>query len=272
MAARRRDEVVRQLACIFGLSYGAFEFDAEDRIKQLVPAADGTMILEAERLRYDVMASEVEPDKVASAFAKLAIEPGRYGVVDDPGRILAATSRQELANELDRWARRRSIEAKLSADVLRRLPTPMPADQPWATVAELRQQLGRPLQQFRVAMARIAHAADSDPLDDDQFAGFADATFRTEIAPALEELEELTNHASLRSVFIADVAADPYSYVGPGLGLISAYGAAVPALIAAAVGATTPVARALSHARGRRRAMRKHDYLFLQEAQRRLDP
>jgi hypothetical protein len=137
-------------------------------------------------------------------------------------------------------------------------------------VAELRQRLNVPLSRFRVAMARIAQAADSDPLDDDEFDSFAQTVFRTEVAPALEELQELTQEASLRSIFLSDVAGDPYSYVGPSMGLIAAFGAAVPALIAAAVGATTPIARGLSHARDRRRALRKHDYLFLIDAQRRL--
>jgi hypothetical protein len=270
ITAGRRDDAIRQLARIFGLSYGAFDFDAEERIKQLVDAADGKMLLEAEKLQYDVMAREVEPDKVASAFAKLATEPGRYGLVEDPSGLLATGSREELATELDRWARSRSIEAKLGAEVLRRLPTPTPAEQPWMMVADLRRQLCKPLQRFRVAMAKIAQAAESDPLNDDDFASFTETILRTEVNPALEELEELTQEASLRSVFVSDVAADPNSYIGPVLGLVAAFGVAVPALIAAAVGATTPVAGALSHARKRRRALRKHDYLFLQEAQRRL--
>jgi hypothetical protein len=270
IAAGRREDAIRQLARIFGLSHGAFYFDAEDRITQLVRSADSKMIIEAEKLGRVVMASEVEPDKVASAFARMAAEPGRHGLVEDPSRLLAARSREELAKELDRWARSRSIEARLGAELLGRLPTPTPGDEPWMMVAELRRQLGKPLQRFRVAMARIAQAAESDPLDDDGFAAFTESVFRTEVAPALEELEELTQEASLRSVFLSDVAADPNSYIGPALGLVAAFGAAVPALIAAAVGATTPIAGARTHTRERRRALRKHDYLFIREAERRL--
>jgi hypothetical protein len=271
IAAGQRQHAVLNLARIFGLSYGAFYFDAEDHIKQLVRGADAEMMLEAEQRRHDVMARDVEPDKVASAFAKLAVESGHYGILDDPGSLLAAGSRQELSAALDRWARNRSIEATLSAEILRRLPTPTPTDEPWRTVAELRIRLREPLQRFRIAMARIAQAAESDPLDDHDFGGFSEAVFRTEVNPALAELDEITREASLRSVFVSDVAADPYSYVGPGLGLISAYAAGVPAFIAAALGTTTPIARTFSHAAERRRALRQHDYLFLQAVRRQAD-
>jgi len=223
---------------------------------------------EAEKLWPSLMDREVAPDQIAWIFAHAVAEPGKYGVVDDPGQLLTAGPREAIAAEFDRWVRSRAIEAKLGVEILRRLPTPSPREQPWMVVAELRRQLHGPLQRFRVAMARIAQAADSDPLNEDDFTSFADVIFRTEIGPALEELEEMAHDASLRSVLVSDVVADPYSYVGPSLGLIAALGTALPALIAAAIGVTTPVARVVSHARDRRRALRKHDYLFVYEAQR----
>ncbi len=268
IVAGDRTDATRQLARIFGLSY--YDFGSEEYIKQTVQAADGRMMREAEKLWPSVMDREVTPDQIAWIFEHAVAEPDSYGVVDDPGQLLTAGSRAAIAAELDRWVRNRAIEAELGVEVLRRLPTPAPREQPWMVVAELRRQLRGPLQRFRLAIARLAQTADLDPLNEHDITSLGEAIFRTEIVPALEELQEMTHDASLRSIFVADVAADPYSYVGPSLGLIAAFGAAVPVLIAAAVGATTPVARGLSHARDRRSALRKHDYLFFHEAQRTL--
>ena len=91
---------------------------------------------------------------------------------------------------------------------------------------------------------------------------------RTEVVPAIEELEELTREASLRTVFFDDVIADPASYAGPVLGIIGAVGASLSDLVAAAIGMTTPLGATVKHARARRRAVARHDYIFLYESAR----
>ena len=81
-----------------------------------------------------LLEQEVSADLVTGAYATLAGEPGHFGIVDDPAGILTSGSRRELAERLDRWARTRSREASLGAEVmLRRLPAPSPL--PWSTVA-----------------------------------------------------------------------------------------------------------------------------------------
>jgi hypothetical protein len=261
---------VMQLARIAGLAYGAPAFNWVGVIRDRVPAASTKMISKARASWPSVMHREVEPDIIAATFARLAGEAGRYGLVDDPAHLLSSGSRQRLASQLDDWARSRRIEAKLGADLIRRLPVPSAEEPPWVLVVELRDQLAEPLSRFRVAMAEIAAASDSEPLDDDDFDGFAQSVIRMKVSPALDELDELTRESRLRSVFLNDVAGDPYSYVGPGMALVAAFGAAVPALIAAAIGAATPLTRGISHVRDRRRELRKHDYLFLLEAEHKL--
>jgi hypothetical protein len=60
-------------------------------------------------------------------------------------------------------------------------------------------------------MSEISVAAEAHPLEED-FDAYAEHVWRTRVAPALNELDELIREASLRSVFFGDVLGDLSSY------------------------------------------------------------
>jgi hypothetical protein len=141
--------------------------------------------------------------------------------------------------------------------------------EPWDVVADIRMHLQPSLRRFRAAMSEISTAAEAHPLEED-FDAYAEHVWRSRIAPALNELDELVREASLRSVFLGDVLGDLSSYAGPVIGIGAALSQALPALASAAIAAASPTASTLAHWREKRRALRRHDFLFLREAEMRL--
>ena len=125
------------------------------------------------------------------------------------------------------------------------------------------------LRRFRAAMSEISTAAEAHPLEED-FDAYAEHVWRSRIAPALNELDELVREASLRNVFFGDVLGDLSSYAGPVIGIGAALNDALPALASAAIAAASPAVSTLAHWREKRRALRRHDFLFLREAGMRL--
>ena len=202
------------------------------------------------------------------AFVDVGSEIGRYLLLDDPAGLLSRDALTRASSGLDRYTRLRGAEAALSAAVLRTLPSPdVSAD--WSELADIRKNLQVPLRRFRVAIAELSIGASTDQLSPD-FDDVADQILRTKVWPALHELEELIREGSIRSVFFRDVTGDLSAYAGPLLGLATAASGALPNLVSAALGAVTPIASSVSHVRQKREAIRRHEFFFVREAERRL--
>jgi hypothetical protein len=166
------------------------------------------------------------------------MQPHSYALLDDSERVLNQHARDEAAEQIRSWAAVRSREASLSATVLRRLPSPNAAE-PWDVIADIRMHLQPSLRRFRAAMSEISTAAEAHPLEED-FDAYAEHVWRSRIAPALNELDELVREASIRSVFFGDVLGDLSSYAGPVIGIGAALSQALPALASAAIAAASP--------------------------------
>jgi hypothetical protein len=262
------ESAIHRLARAFALLTGhVIQYDVESILKEYLPNLSPRIVRAAEGARYEVR-DEVIREYLLGVYSERALQPHSYALLDDSEGVLNQEVRDEAAERIRGWAAVRSREASLSATVLRRLPSPS-ATEPWDAVADIRTHLQPSLRRFRAAMSEISAAAEAHPLEED-FDDYAEHVWRTRVAPALNELDELVREASLRSVFFGDVLGDLSSYAGPVIGIGAALSQALPALASTAIAAASPTASTLAHWREKRRALRRHDFLFLHEAGTRL--
>jgi hypothetical protein len=261
-ALRNGDEegsIHRLAQAVALLTWHVIQYDVESILREYLPNLNPRIVRAVEGAQYEVTKEAIR-DYLLAVYAKRALQPHSYALLDDSERVLNQHMRDEAAEQIRGWAAVRSREASLSATVLRRLPSPN-ATEPWDVIADVRMRLQPSLRRFRVAMSEISTAAEAHPLEED-FDAYAEHVWRSRIAPALNELDELVREASLRSVFFGDVLGDLSSYAGPVIGIGAALSQALPALASAAIAAASPTASTLAHWREKRRALRRHDFLF----------
>lgn len=269
-ALRNGDEEssVHRLAQAFALlTWHVMQYDVESILREYLPNLSPRIVQAAEGAQYEVTKEAIR-DYLLAVYIKRALQPHSYALLDDSEEVLNQHVRDEAVEQIRRWAAVRSREASLSVTVLRRLPSPN-ATVPWDVVADIRMRLQPSLRRFRAAMSEISTAAEAHPHEED-FDAYAEHIWRSRIAPALNELDELVREASLRSIFFGDVLGDLSSYAGPVIGIGTALSQALPALASAAITAPSPTASTLAHWREKRRALRRHDFLFLREAEMRM--
>jgi len=264
----RQPEAIFALASLFFLDeWGAYEHSpAKDAIARFKSTnrnslEEAALFLAEHRA---AVSNAVVPQLLLGVFLDRTRRTS-HALLDDVRGALGEPALADLGREIDLWARVRSTEAAFATTVLRRLPSP--AELPWDVVADVRSTLQAPLQRFRGAMARLAPGT-TPPYEKDH-AGHVEHLWRTEILPALDELEELVRETSLRSVFFADVAGDLKAYAGPAIGLATALGSDIPALVSAAIAAVTPAVSTIAAHDERQRAVDKHEFLFLREVRKR---
>jgi len=201
-----------------------------------------------------------------------AVAPGAltYPLFDDGANRLA-----EALTALGQQgvSRRPATEAGLASHFVGRLPA-----FPDATVAEVidvRRGLQRPLIRFRGAVAGMARELEEAPWDSG-FRDLADSLYRSEVAPALLDLEEnVRDSGTLSLVRHAALSGTPYKAAGATIALGLAGAATLPDIAALALAVGTPFAMAagaaaeivkeqfrLQHERERNR------FLFVYEADR----
>jgi hypothetical protein len=249
------------------LTWHVIQYDVESILREYIPNLSPRIVRAAVGAQYEATKEAIR-DYLLAVYTKRALQPHSYALLDDSERALNQHMRDEAAEQIRGWAAVRSREASLSATVLRRLPSPN-ATEPWDVIADVRMHLQPSLRRFRAAMSEISTAAEAHPLEED-FDAYAEHVWRSRIALALNELDELVREASLRSVFFGDVLGNLSSYAGPVIGIGAALSQALPALASAAIAAASPTASTLAHWREKRRALRRHDFLFLREAEMRL--
>jgi hypothetical protein len=213
--------------------------------------------------RFDVW-DDVHAALLAGYLSAMAAETHTYAILDDPtGRLRGSVT----SSSWDQFMKTRGREAGLSAHVLRQLPSPKRDS--WDAIAAAREGLDEPLSRFQTALAKLATTGDTDPLSK-EFDAYAETAWRTEILPALDELEALVREAGLREVFFRDVLGDLKTYAGPAVGLAAALGGDLPALVSGMAGATPVVGSAYAKVRARRQRMASHEYFFYQQVATRL--
>lgn len=259
----RPDQAASALARIDFLCRSLDDASRDEVLAAAGLTVGGELLQAAGALRVEAR-QEVVAEWLLGAYTELAMQPRRYALLDDPSGLLSKVDRLEAAGKFDDWARARSVEASLSANILRKLPSPR-HEEPWDVVADVRRRLIGPLGRFRAAMAQLSSAAETNPLDED-FEAYAESVWRTRVAPALNELDELVREASLRGVFFEDVLGNLTTYAGPVLGLGTGLTEALPVLASASIAAASPVAATIAHTSAKRRALRRHEFLFVREA------
>ena len=218
-ALRNGDEEgsIHRLAQAFALlTWHVIQYDVEPILRQYIPNLSPRIVQAAEGAQYEVTKEAIR-DYLLAVYTRRALQPHSYALLDNSERVLNQHVRDEAAEQIRGWAAVRSREASLSATVLRRLPSPN-ATEPWDVIAHIRMHLQPSLRRFRAAMSEISTAAEAHPLEED-FDAYAEHVWRSRIAPALNELDELVREASLRSVFFGDVLGDLSSYAGPVIGI-----------------------------------------------------
>ncbi len=202
-----------------------------------------------------------------------AVAPGSltYPMFDDgASRLAAAIEALDGASRRD-VSRRPAAEVGLAGHFVGRM-----AAFPDATVAEIidvRRGLQRPLVRFRGALAGMARELEEAPWDSG-FRDLADGLYRSEVGPALLDLEENTRDSGALSLLRhAALSGPPYAAAGTTIVIGLAGATVMPdiAALALAVGAPFALVAAgaaemvkeqlrLQHERGRNR------FVFLYEA------
>jgi uncharacterized protein YbjT (DUF2867 family) len=104
--------------------------------------------------------------------------------------------------------------------------------------------------------------AEEHPLDE-SFDDFIETTWVEDVAPALDELDELVRSAGIRSLFFENVLGDLKSYFSAAVALASGQIAHTPIEGQVAIAAISPLAAAVAASYKKRRAYVAHDFLFL---------
>lgn len=264
---RLHDAVFSIASLLFLADWGAYRFsqssEAVDRLGKVTPKVVPTAARFLDEHRDEVR-DEIVPRLLIGVFLNHTRRP-IYALLDDVRGALASPTVAETGREMDMWARVRSSEAALATAVLRKLPSP--ADKPWDVIADVRSSLHGPLRRFRTAMARLSPQL-TPPFHEDHV-GHVEHVWRTEVVPALDELDELVRESSLRSVFFSKVAGDLKAYAGPVIGLATALESALPTLASAAIAAATPAVATIAKFEENRRAVDRHEFLFLREVRER---
>jgi hypothetical protein len=193
-------------------------------------------------------------------FMRRALTPGCYPLVDDLRGFWANSDVQEqLVNGA---VRSRSANASLAVGQMMRLPSAQATT--WDLVRYAREELSAPLVRFRAAMSRLSESAAEHPLDR-SYEDYVEKVWLEEVAPALQELDELTRESRLRSLFFEDALGSLSTYAGPFIALAGSTFAHLPIAAHAVVAASTPIASTVAAHRAKRRAMSSHDFAFLRK-------
>jgi hypothetical protein len=171
-----------------------------------------------------------------------AVAPGSltYPMFDDgASRLAAAIEALDGAGRRD-VSRRPAAEVGLAGHFVGRMPA-----FPDATVAEIidvRRGLQRPLVRFRGALAGIARELEEAPWEPG-FRDLADSLYRSEVGPALMDLEENTRESGALSLLRhAALSRAPYAAAGANVAIALAGATVIPDLAALALAVGAPFA------------------------------
>ncbi len=277
------DRSAEDVAHVFG------KIGQEAHLPELQTAIDAGL-LEIDELGLDpvafltdavLAASGRAPTQGSTAAALMAmvtrvggsVAPGSltYPMFDDGANRLAEAIEALEGASQHRVSRRPAAEVGLAGHFVGRIPA-----FPDATVAEIidvRRGLQQPLVRFRGAMAGMARELEEAPWDSG-FRHLADSLYRSEVGPALLDLEENTRDSGALSLLRhAALSPTPYKAAGATVAIALAGATVMPDIAALAFSVGSPLAAVaaataeavkeqlrLQHERGRNR------FLFLYEA------
>jgi hypothetical protein len=191
----------------------------------------------------------------------------RVGLLDDMRGNISAASNQFGRDHMAALTEVLNAEGSMGVGAIQRLPSIRQIE--WSEVWDVRTQLQAPMRRFRSATMKLVEGRSEHPLDK-EFADFVEIKWRSEIAPAIEEIEELVREKSFRQLFFYDSLGHLETYAGPGIGLGVAQALDVALWLGGAVGAASAACgRAVADYIKSRREIASHDFFFLYEVERR---
>ena len=190
----------------------------------------------------------------------------RVGLLDDMRGNISTVTTQFGKDQMGVLNEVLNAEGSMGVGAIQRLPSIRQIE--WSEVWDVRNQLQAPLRRFRSATAKLVEGRSEHPLDK-EFADFVEVKWRSEISPAIAEIEELVRERSLRQLFFYDALGHLETYAGPGIGLGVAQAFDIALWLGAAAGAAAAGGRAVADYIKSRREIASHDFFFLYEVERR---
>ena len=247
----------------------ALEAGAVD-VAELGEAQGSEMIADALRAASGARVSQSTEELVLAYTARIVemlTEKRTFPLLDAQTSGLARSLELEAGLIIPAGVATRGAEVASAASFMGFLPAfdRMPMDE----ILDLRRSLRGPLLRFRSVLAKISRDFEAR-LTDESFDAEVEGVWRTQVAPALQEIREtLAEHGLLREA--ASIAlGDPKRLAVEAGGVIAAARADVVALSSlwtAGLSASLPLAdiagRALQKRREGRRAARNHAFYFL---------
>jgi hypothetical protein len=235
---------------------------------ELAPAIDAGL------MDIDPLVSEFTDDQDAliNAFMDklraLLLSRDAYPLFDEQVGVLVRAGVDEGMFELGRTAKRRGKSVGLASDFIARVPV-FP-DASIAEILDVRNELRRPLSQFRAAVSAFSARVEAAAHDED-FAAEVDDLYIAEVAPALQEIREAVEANTYLKQLGRQAVSSVNEMIALGGGLtIGLMGFTdTPAVASVLVGAGAALSQAAtsaaaSHARGRDEIERNHLFLLYQ--------
>lgn len=236
--------------------------------EELVPAIEAGL-LDIEPLLDETGDMDHMMEEFVSKLGQVLRDGKSYPLFDDATGSLVRAGIAEGLFESGAMAMRRGREVGAASQFMFYLPA-----FPNATVKELldiRNELQRPLVKFRSAMVKIADLLDAEPYET-EFQEQVEQLYRSDVAPALEEIREQVETNSYLQTLGGEAVKDLPKWLGAGfIAAATTPWSNVPELIAAGATAVAPAVKAAWEHRRAGRQVRQEQYYFLYETNRLLE-
>jgi hypothetical protein len=199
-------------------------------------------------------------------FAELVNGPRHFVMLDRYAGRVFSELRSTGDFVVEPGATRRSHEASTANGLLGHVPNFRTAS--LEEVLGIRESLSDALPRFRSGVAEVAATFDTDI---DAVATFdeIDEAWRSVVAPAIVEIEELTNESRFLRSLLSSGLSDGSAIAGSGIGIITAMtselegvGGAISTLIGASIGVASSAVREMIAGR---RAVKRHKFYLLHQ-------
>lgn len=235
-------------------------------IDSLSGLADRGLVQLVDPLKRDEIGTGRSVEIFLQRFADLINGSGNFVMLDSHAGRVFSELRALGKLVVEPGARRRSHEASTANGLLGRLPNFRMAS--LDDVLGIRESLADALPRFRGGVAELAATFDSDMGAPATFDEIAEA-WRAEVAPALNEIEELTKDSRfLRSLLLSSLNSGS-TLAGGGMGVVTALtsdmdglAATLSTLAGAGIGATSD---AIKEAITAKRDLKRHKFYFLHQ-------
>lgn len=206
-------------------------------------------------------------DVFMKRFEALLNQPSSFLMLDRPAANVFKELRQDGNFAFSPGATRRSHEASTANGLLSNLPNFQASN--LDDIIGIRETLGDALPRFHAGVAEISESFTSAP-DELQTFDDIDAAWRSIVAPALQEIDELSRESKFLSALGKTALTDTKTLIGGGIGVITAFATPMDtlgqALTTAAGAAAGLVTSAHKSASDKSTQLKRHRFYLLHRA------